>query len=108
MFNVFPKDENGKNPNCDNYNSHYAYPKYNKDTGMLEQRVKIPSGSYANAIDHVLFKGAEGLDFKCFRVLAADFDYVMRGSDHSPLLIDFDLRPMKAEDYSESEWSKNY
>ncbi len=98
VFDVLSEDKR------DDYKSYYAHPKLNADTALFEKTAKTPGGKYEYAIDHVVYLG-EGLDFGCFTILAED--YAMRGADHAPLLVDFDLSSI-IEDYTEADHTKNY
>ena len=72
-----------------NFDTHHAYPTYNKDTGFWEGG-SGPSGSYSTAIDHIFTNTAASLagTFKLeAHAIVAD-DYAYLSSDHNAIWAD--------------------
>ncbi len=88
VFDYFPKDGEGRNPNCDDYTSHYGYPVFNTEKGVFERHQTIPARKYWEAIDHIFYLG-DKLNFHYFKIVT-DTDALL-GSDHAPLLIEVDV-----------------
>ncbi len=86
----------------------YSYPTFNEESGLLEGNFNAINGKYkSSAIDHIFCynKDSGYINYKTFDVVTDN--YVMRASDHAPILLDFDIFSIYP-DYTRSEYSKNY
>lgn len=71
----------------------HGYPGYDSKLGIYNT-TKIPTGKYSAAIDHALLYAGDGapdtVTVKVFDVVTDE--YALKGSDHCPVWIDFDLK----------------
>lgn len=70
----------------------HGYPGYDSSLGIYNTG-KFPSGKYSAAIDHALLYTGEGApgNVKVHVFDVVTDDYAIKGSDHCPIFVDFDI-----------------